>query len=76
MQRLINTLRKNLIINSITRINMASVTETELKQKVSELITFIRDFAVNADKDFKVVDKREGFVITLFDKDVTVEFSL
>jgi len=55
---------------------MASVTETELKQKASEFITFVKDFAINRDKDLKIVDKRDGFVITIFDKDVTVEFSL
>lgn len=55
---------------------MASVSEMELRQKISELVIFVRDFAVNTSKDIKVVDKRDGFILTIYDKDVTLDFSL
>ena len=55
---------------------MASVREHELRQKVSELIYFIREFAMNSDKDIKLNDKRDGFMLRIIDKDVTLDFSL
>ena len=55
---------------------MASVTETELKQKTSEFIHFVRDFALNADKDVRVSDKRDGYQLTIIEKDVVLDFSL
>lgn len=55
---------------------MKTVSEAELKQKSSEYIAFIRDFMLNSDKDFILTDKREGFKISIFDKDATLEFSL
>lgn len=55
---------------------MATVSELELKQKISELIGFVRDYAVNTDEDIKIRDGRDGFVFTLIDKDATLDFSL
>lgn len=55
---------------------MASVREHELRQRVSDLISFIREYAVNTDNDIKINDKRDGFMLRIIDKDVTLDFSL
>ena len=55
---------------------MATVSETELKQKTSEYIQYVNDFAANIGRDIKIMDGREGFVFTIYDKDVTLDFSL
>lgn len=55
---------------------MSSVSEIELKQKVSELILFVREYMLNTDRDVKIKDSRDGFVLTIIDKDVTLDFSL
>jgi hypothetical protein len=55
---------------------MATISETELRQKTSEYILFVREFMVNSDKDFVLKDKRDGFELSVFDKDVTLSFEL
>lgn len=55
---------------------MATVPESELKQKTSEYLAFVRDFAMNASKDVIIKDKRDGYNFYLQDKDVTLEFSI
>ncbi len=55
---------------------MATVSETELKQKASEFIMYVREYMVNANKDIKLKDTREGFVLTIIDKDAVLDFSL
>lgn len=55
---------------------MPTVAETELEQKTSEYINFIRDFYGKFDGDYTFNGKREGFKISIFDRDVTVEFRI
>jgi len=56
--------------------NMSTVAETELEQRIGELVQFIRDYAVNHDKDFLLNCERDGFKFSIFDKDVTIEFQV
>lgn len=55
---------------------MATVSENELKQKTSEFTLFVREYAMNFGEDLVVKDKRDGFELSVFDKEVTLEFSL
>lgn len=55
---------------------MATVAETELKQKISELIHFIRDYASHHANDLKLADKREGYQLRIVDRDVILDFNL
>lgn len=55
---------------------MITVTDKELQQRTSEYISYIRDYAVNAKKDFKIYGNHGEFELSLFEKDVTLEFSL
>lgn len=55
---------------------MKTVSEAELTQKASDFIAFVRDYMLSSDKDFVLNDKREGFKLSIYDKDVTLEFSL
>lgn len=54
---------------------MLTVSEIELKQKISELIALTRNYMENTNKDVRIVDRREGFVMTIIDKDVVLDFS-
>lgn len=55
---------------------MATVAETELEQKTSEYIAFVKDFAAKIDGDFIRRSEKVGFTFYIIDGDVTVEFSL
>ena len=55
---------------------MLTVSEVELEQKISEFIMFSREFALHKDKDFMFNGKHEKFKFSIFDKDITLEFSL
>ena len=55
---------------------MPTVSEIELRQKISEFIGYVREYAVNSDKDFTLKDKRDGFKFSIYDEDVTLEFSI
>lgn len=55
---------------------MATVTEAELEQKISEFIMYIRDYAGNKNQDFVLDGKRDGFKFSMFDRDATLEFSV
>lgn len=55
---------------------MATVPQTELEQRTSEYIQFVRDFALNLDRDFTFASKRKEFALFILDKDVTLEFEV
>ena len=55
---------------------MATVSETELDQKISDLISFVKDFAANRSKDFHLVGKHDDFEFFIQGKEVTLEFDL
>lgn len=55
---------------------MPTVPETELEQKISEFIQFVRDFSANKKGDYKFRGKREGFVFHIIDGDVNLDFSI
>lgn len=55
---------------------MLTVNEVELEQKISEFIMFAKEFAVHKNKKFVFKGKREKFKFSIFDKDVTLEFTL
>lgn len=55
---------------------MATVSETELEQRTSEYIAFVKDFASNRSRDLVFKDKNDTFKFSIFDEDVTLEFCL
>ncbi len=55
---------------------MITVNDVELEQKISEFMVFAREFAIRKEKKFVFKGKREKFKFSIFDKDVTLEFSL
>lgn len=55
---------------------MATVSETELEQKTSEYINYVKDFAHNLKGDYKFLGKRDKFVLSIFNEDVTLDFNL
>lgn len=54
---------------------MATVSETELEQRTSEYMIFVRDFAAKLDKDF-VKTSKTGFTFYIMDGHATLEFSI
>ena len=55
---------------------MSTVAETELEQRISDFILFVREFHANRKSDFKIVNKREGAILMCIEKDVTLDFSI
>lgn len=55
---------------------MATLPETELEQKTTEFMAYVRDYALNKKKDFILRGQREKFHLSVFDKDVTLDFIL
>lgn len=55
---------------------MATVPETELEQKTSEYIQWVKDYSAHKKGEFIIRGKHDGFKISCFDGDITLEFSL
>ena len=55
---------------------MATVAETELEQRVSEFVNFVREFAANKGSDFKIVNKCDNAVLVCIEREVTLDFSV
>lgn len=55
---------------------MSTVAESELEQKISEFIIYVRDYAANKKGDFKLIGKRDNAILLCADGDVTLDFSV
>lgn len=53
---------------------MPSVSETELEQKISEFISFVKDFTANRRGDFVLRGKNDNFKIASFADEIVLEF--
>ena len=53
---------------------MPTVSETELEQKTSEYMEYVKDFMSNKKQEFVFHSRKADFKISLFDGDVTLEF--
>ena len=55
---------------------MRTVAETELQQRMSDFILFVREYSVLKGKEFKVTSKREGALLLCVDGEVTLDFKV
>ena len=55
---------------------MSTVPEFELEQKILEIMNFIRDFAINKNRDVYLNGKKSNFRFAIEGKDVYLDFNL